>query len=102
MRATKTLEVNPLEFFLPCVEENIVCKVREMVNEAKVKLIRPDSVTEHVVAEGGTVGCSVNINEASWQALVDSVEYKLQKEAACNSERMSRSPEQSEGVESNF
>jgi 2-isopropylmalate synthase len=29
----------------------------------------------------GTVGCSENIIEASWQALVDSVEYKLQKEA---------------------
>jgi 2-isopropylmalate synthase len=28
----------------------------------------------------GTVGCSENIIEASWQALVDSVEYKLQKE----------------------
>lgn len=27
----------------------------------------------------GTVGCSENIIEASWQALVDSVEYKLQK-----------------------
>lgn len=27
----------------------------------------------------GTVGCSENIVEASWQALVDSVEYKLQK-----------------------
>jgi 2-isopropylmalate synthase len=29
----------------------------------------------------GTVGCSENIIEASWQALVDSVEYKLQKES---------------------
>ena len=29
----------------------------------------------------GTVGCSENIIEASWQALVDSVEYKLQKDA---------------------
>ncbi len=28
----------------------------------------------------GTVGCSENIIEASWQALVDSVEYKLQKD----------------------
>ncbi len=27
----------------------------------------------------GTVGCSENIIEASWQALADSVEYKLQK-----------------------
>jgi 2-isopropylmalate synthase len=29
----------------------------------------------------GTVGCSENIIEASWQALTDSVEYKLQKDA---------------------
>jgi len=29
----------------------------------------------------GTVGCSENIIEASWQALSDSVEYKLQKDA---------------------
>jgi len=30
----------------------------------------------------GTVGVSENIIEASWQALVDSVEYKLQKDAS--------------------
>ena len=29
----------------------------------------------------GTVGVSENIIDASWQALVDSVEYKLQKDA---------------------
>jgi 2-isopropylmalate synthase len=28
----------------------------------------------------GTVGCSENIIEASWQALIDGVEYKLQKD----------------------
>ena len=28
----------------------------------------------------GTVGCSENIIEASWQALADSIEYKLQKD----------------------
>jgi len=48
----------------------------------------------------GTVGCSENIIEASWQALVDSVEYKLQKDASRHSERVSRSPEQSEGEKS--
>ncbi len=32
----------------------------------------------------GTVGCSENIIEASWQALVDSVEYKLQKDIQDN------------------
>jgi hypothetical protein len=30
----------------------------------------------------GTVGLSSNVVEASWQALVDSVEYKLHKDAA--------------------
>jgi len=30
--------------------------------------------------EWGTVGVSENIIEASWQALVDSIEYKLLKE----------------------
>jgi len=39
----------------------------------------------------GTVGCSENIIEASWQALVDSVEYKLQKDAPCHSERSEES-----------
>jgi 2-isopropylmalate synthase len=109
----------------------------KMVCEATVKLIRPDGVTEHVVADGdgpvnaldaalrkslerfypsikdiklidykvrvvnagagtaarvrvviesrdktevwGTVGCSENIIEASWQAIMDSLEYKLLK-----------------------
>jgi 2-isopropylmalate synthase len=32
----------------------------------------------------GTVGCSENIIEASWQALVDSVEYKVQKDLSSN------------------
>jgi 2-isopropylmalate synthase len=32
----------------------------------------------------GTVGCSENIIEASWQALVDSVEYKIQKDMQKN------------------
>ena len=35
----------------------------------------------------GTVGVSENIIEASWQALVDSVEYKLLKDSKCNPER---------------
>ena len=32
----------------------------------------------------GTVGCSENIIEASWQALVDSVEYKVHKDMPSN------------------
>ena len=33
----------------------------------------------------GTVGVSANIVEASWRALVDSVEYKLMKEGCLSS-----------------
>ena len=34
----------------------------------------------------GTVGVSENIIEASWQALVDSIEYKLLKDQAQKSD----------------
>jgi 2-isopropylmalate synthase len=32
------------------------------------------------ICNWGTVGVSVNIIEASWQALVDAINYKLMKE----------------------
>jgi 2-isopropylmalate synthase len=41
---------------------------------AKVRVILQSSDDGHV---WGTVGVSENIIEASWQALVDSIEYKL-------------------------
>ena len=44
---------------------------------ARVRVII-NSQDKHAV--WGTVGVSENIIEASWQALVDSVEYKLMKD----------------------
>ncbi|PIZ16253.1 citramalate synthase, partial [Candidatus Desantisbacteria bacterium CG_4_10_14_0_8_um_filter_48_22] len=56
----------------------------------KVRIINPETATgakTRVLIESsddedtwGTVGVSENIIEASWQALVDSIEYKLMKE----------------------
>ncbi|UCF17931.1 MAG: hypothetical protein JSW59_02725, partial [Phycisphaerales bacterium] len=44
---------------------------------AKVRVII-ESMDKNAI--WGTVGVSENIIEASWKALVDSVEYKLQKD----------------------
>ena len=38
----------------------------------------------------GTVGVSVNIIEASWQALVDSITYKLMQEDIKKPEKMQK------------
>jgi len=72
-----------LENFYPSVKavRLIDYKVR-VVNAgagtaARVRVII-QSRDEHSV--WGTVGCSENIIEASWQALADSVDYKLQKQ----------------------
>ena len=73
-----------LERFYPNIKEIqlIDYKVR-IVNSkagtaARVRvIIQSKDKTSH----WGTVGVSENIVEASWQALVDSVEYKLQKDA---------------------
>ena len=40
----------------------------------------------------GTVGVSVNVIEASWQALVDSVEYKIYKDAKRGGRRVKAAP----------
>jgi 2-isopropylmalate synthase len=73
-----------LEIFYPSIKEVhlIDYKVR-VVNAkagtaAKVRVIIESRDKESI---WGTVGCSENIIEASWQALVDSVEYKLLKES---------------------
>jgi 2-isopropylmalate synthase len=72
-----------LEDFYPQIKEVhlIDYKVR-VVNArkgtaAKVRVIIESRDKDDI---WGTVGVSENIIEASWQALVDSVEYKLQKE----------------------
>jgi 2-isopropylmalate synthase len=73
-----------LENFYPSIKDVrlIDYKVR-VVNAlegtaARVRVII-ESRDKHSI--WGTVGVSENIIEASWQALVDSVEYKLQREA---------------------
>ncbi len=69
--------------FYPCLEkmELVDYKVRvlsgEKGTEARVRVL-VESRDEHCT--WGTVGVSVNIIEASWQALVDSINYKLLKD----------------------
>lgn len=69
--------------FYPCLEEM-------QLNDYKVRVLSGEHGTEarvRVLVESrdrqntwGTVGVSVNIIEASWQALVDSINYKLMLE----------------------
>jgi 2-isopropylmalate synthase len=72
-----------LRGFYPCLEEMELTdyKVRVLSGEhgtqARVRVL-VDS--KDPVCSWGTVGVSVNIIEASWQALVDSITYKLMKE----------------------
>ena len=72
-----------LERFYPCVREMHLI-------DYKVRIVNPQAATAantRVIIETrdkdavwGTVGVSENIIDASWQALVDSVEYKLLKD----------------------
>jgi len=69
--------------FYPCLEEMELTdyKVRVLSGEhgtqARVRVLVE---SQDRVCSWGTVGVSVNIIEASWQALVDSINYKLMKE----------------------
>lgn len=69
--------------FYPCLEEMHLAdyKVRvlsgEHGTEAKVRVLVESSDGQ---CRWSTVGVSVNIIEASWQALIDSITYKLTKE----------------------
>ena len=68
--------------FYPCLEEMALAdyKVRvlsgEHGTEAKVRVLIESKDRK---CSWGTVGVSVNIIEASWQAMVDSINYKLMK-----------------------
>ena len=68
--------------FYPCLEEMELAdyKVRvlsgEHGTEAKVRVLIESKDRK---CSWGTVGVSVNIIEASWQAMVDSINYKLMK-----------------------
>jgi 2-isopropylmalate synthase len=69
--------------FYSCLDEMELCdyKVRvlsgEKGTEAKVRVLIESRDRQ---SSWGTVGVSVNIIEASWQAMVDSINYKLMKE----------------------
>jgi len=69
--------------FYPCLEEMILSdyKVRvltgEKGTEARVRVLIESKDRQ---SSWGTVGVSVNIIEASWQALIDGINYKLMKE----------------------
>ncbi|MEE4242774.1 MAG: citramalate synthase [Desulfopila sp.] len=69
--------------FYPCLEEMELSdyKVRvltgEKGTEAKVRVLIE---SRDKLSSWGTVGVSVNIIEASWQAMVDGINYKLMKE----------------------
>jgi 2-isopropylmalate synthase len=69
--------------FYPCLEEMELTdyKVRVLSGEhgthARVRVLVESKDRD---SSWGTVGVSVNIIEASWQALVDSINYKLMKQ----------------------
>jgi 2-isopropylmalate synthase len=84
--------VNALDAALRKSLENFYPSIREVhLIDYKVRVVNAGAGTAarvRVIIESrdkhsiwGTVGVSENIIEASWQALVDSVEYKLQKDA---------------------
>jgi 2-isopropylmalate synthase len=72
-----------LTTFFPCIRD-----IR--LTDYKVRVLNPEGATDAKVrvliesSDGhdtwGTVGVSENLIEASWQALVDSITYKLKKE----------------------
>ncbi|MGW8186807.1 MAG: citramalate synthase [Desulfobacterales bacterium] len=69
--------------FYPCLEEMELTdyKVRVLSGEFGTKArVRVLIESKDQNCSWGTVGVSVNIIEASWQALVDSINYKLMKE----------------------
>ncbi len=83
--------VNALDAALRKSLESFYPSIREMhLIDYKVRVVNAKAGTAarvRVIIESrdktdiwGTVGVSENIIEASWQALVDSVEYKLQKD----------------------
>jgi 2-isopropylmalate synthase len=83
--------VNALDAALRKSLENFYPEIKDMrLIDYKVRVVNAKAATAAKVrviietrdkdAMWGTVGASENIIEASWQALVDSVEFKLQKD----------------------
>jgi 2-isopropylmalate synthase len=84
--------VNALDAALRKALETIYPTIKDVhLTDYKVRIVNAKAGTAarvRVIIESrdktsiwGTVGASENIIEASWLALVDSVEYKLQKDA---------------------
>jgi len=72
-----------LEIFYPIIKDVYLIdyKVRVVnAREGTAARVRVIIESRDKTDIWGTVGCSENIIEASWQALADSVEYKLQKD----------------------
>ena len=74
-----------LEVFYPCLSQVrlIDSKVRGMEgHRATAAIVRVLIESTDGVSTWTTVGCSADIIDASWQALRDSMEYKLMKDGA--------------------
>ena len=74
-----------LEVFYPCLSQVrlIDYKVRVMEgHRATAAIVRVLIESTDGVSTWTTVGCSADIIDASWQALRDSMEYKLMKDGA--------------------
>ncbi|HOX39464.1 MAG TPA: citramalate synthase [Candidatus Brocadiia bacterium] len=85
--------VNALDGALrKALEPHYPCLKRVRLTDFRVRVINPKAATAARVRvvitsqddaeEWGTVGVSENIIEASWEALIDSINYKLTKELA--------------------
>ncbi len=77
---------NALMAFYPCVSEVVLTDFKVRVLEgssgtgATVRVLIESTDRDQV---WWTVGFSENVIQASWDALVDSIDYKLQKELVC-------------------
>ena len=82
-----------LEVFYPCLSQVrlIDYKVRVMEgHRATAAIVRVLIESTDGVSTWTTVGCSADIIDASWQALRDSMEYKLMKDGAVSGDICSK------------
>jgi 2-isopropylmalate synthase len=93
-----------LEKFYPALAEVhlIDYKVRVITGRLSgtASLVRVLISSTDGQSQWGTVGLSANIVEASWRALVDSVEYKLVKDGVAPQKSESVAPQKSESLAS--
>ena len=72
-----------MEKFYPCIREMRLFDYKVRVVNARAGTaarVRVIIESRDKTSIWGTVGCSYNVIDASWEALVDSIEYKLLKE----------------------